>query len=174
MAKLVSIQDDLHLSLRMLRKEYDPFQIDLEWFDYELSVKVGRRPDSGVETEDGAPGPEVRLECHDISGRINGKDFRDLLAGLDELLAEGKDLQFEPYDLNFYLEWSRETEHLCLIVCWFDLGLSPRGLDHRFPTAHAGFRFLAEDDSLARFKADLESEFLSPLGAAEDSTGLVH
>jgi hypothetical protein len=163
MAKLSSIQDDIQLSFHLMGKSYDPFQMDLEWFEYELTVKVGKECDAGRAVETGQSS-DRRLECNSVSGRINTKDFRDLLAGLDELLAEGKDLQFEPYDLNFYLEWTRETEHICLIVSWFDLGLSPRGFDHRFPTAHAGFRFLAEDDSLGRFRAELEEEFLSPVG----------
>ncbi|HUK91426.1 MAG TPA: hypothetical protein VLZ81_13560 [Blastocatellia bacterium] len=160
MAKLSSIQDDIELCFRLIGRSYDPFQVDLEWFDYELAVKVGKAPRCSDPEGDHSQAP--RRECDSVSGRINTKDFKDLLACLDELLAEGKDLQFEPYDLNFYLEWTRETEHICLIVSWFDLGLSPRELDHRFPTAHAGFRFLAEDDSLARFRKELEEEFLWP------------
>lgn len=168
MAKLSSIQDDIQLSFRLTGRSYDPFQVDLEWFEYELAIKVGKEAGPCPSSETGEFALRHR-ECDSVSGRINRKDFRDLLAGLDELLAEGTDLQFEPYDLNFYLEWTRETEHICLIVSWFDLGLSPRGLDHRFPTAHAGFRFLAEDGSLARFRSELEAEFLWPAGVDEPS-----
>jgi len=173
MAKLASIQDDLQLSFRLIGKSYDPFQIDLEWFEYELDVKIGKDCGAGYISEEGTAG-ETRRQCSSVSGRINAKDFRDLLSGLDELLAEGKDLRFEPYDLNFYLEWTRETEHICLIVSWFDLGLSPRGLEHRFPTAHAGFRFLAEDESLARFRTELDEEFLSPLGIHQVPSETLH
>ncbi|HKV40242.1 MAG TPA: hypothetical protein VJX67_13605 [Blastocatellia bacterium] len=161
MATLFSIHDEIELEMRLLGAALDPFQMDLEWFEYELAIKVSHKPD----VSSGAPPPGGPIhERRAIRGKINRKDFGDLLAALDQLLGEGHDLRFEPYDLNFYLEWSRETEHLCLIVTWFDLGLSPRNLEQRFPTAHTGVRFIVEDGAVEDFRRDLEREFTGHSG----------
>jgi len=154
MARLIALQEEIELELRLLEREYDPFQMDLEWFTYELAIKI-KRPEP-----DSAPGggDSSRRQRHTGKGKINRKDLSILLAGLDELLDEGKDLRFEPYDLNFYMEWRLETQLVFSIVTWFDMALSPRNATSRFPSAHAGFRFLAEQDSIRTFRSDLEAE----------------
>ena len=166
MATLCSVLGEIDLEFKYLSKEYDPFQVDLEWFQYEFSVSVRRI----ASAENEAPSEPRQLECSRIHGRINRKDFSVLLKELDAFLSEGQELRFEPYDLNFYLEWSRETEHVCLIIAWFDLALAPRGLEQPFPTAHTGFRFLAEDSSVRQFRNALAREFLGDAGPAPNSS----
>ncbi len=161
MATLASINGEIELSLRLMKKSFDPFQVDLEWFEYDLSIMLRRGAEDGPRL--GAHSDrELHIERHAIRGKFNRKDFRELLREIDGLLNEDRSLRFEPNDLNFYFEWSRETPHVCLIITWFDLGLSPRRLDQRFPTAHAGFRFLAEEDSLMQFRIQIEEEFTEP------------
>jgi len=166
MATLTSINREIELSLRLIKKSLDPFQVDLEWFEYDLSIMLRRAADEGPQlrrsTERGS-----QIERHAVRGKINRKDFRELLREIDGLLNQDRPLRFEPYDLNFYFEWSRETPHVCLIITWFDLALSPRRLDQRFPTAHTGFRFLAEEDSLMQFRIALEEEFTAPMQASD-------
>src|SRR5262249_28084660 len=141
-------------------REYDPFQMDLEWFKYELAIKINW---PGEQQSAEIPGEAaVRLERHAARGKINRKDLSILLAGVDDLILRGKDLKFEPYDLRFYLEWKMETEHVYSIITWFDLALLPREARRRFPSAHAGFRFLVEEASISAFRAGLEAESTSP------------
>jgi hypothetical protein len=161
MATLSSVNGEVELSLRLMKKSLDPFQVDLEWFEYDLSIVLHRSAVDAASLNPSA-GRESHIERHAIRGKFNRKDFRELLRGIDALLNQDQALRFEPYDLNFYFEWSRETPHVCLIITWFDLGLLPRRLDQRFPTAHAGFRFLAEEDSLIQFRITAEEEFTSP------------
>lgn len=153
MALLASVQLEMRLSLRLLGKSFDPFQADLEWFEYELSIEGGAPPV-------GAPGAAV-VETRTATGRMNRKGFNELLRALDMLVGSGVPLRFEPADLNFYFEWSHETPLVYLILTWFDLAFSPRRLDQRFPAAHAGYRFLSDRDSLLAFREALEEEFLS-------------
>jgi hypothetical protein len=160
MAKLLALQEEIELELRLLEKEYDPFQLDLEWFKYELALKIRRSgqpslPDTRIRTK-----PAARLERHAARGKINRKDLADLLSGLDGLILRAQEMRFEPYDLNFYMEWKLETPHVYSIVTWFDMALSPRDLKSRFPSAHLGFRFLTEEDSLRNFRSGLEIEFI--------------
>jgi hypothetical protein len=175
MARLVDLQGQIQLDLRILRKEYDPFQLDLEWFHYELAVTPGlsseRRLPMGAPTSK----PDSRLGNRAVTGRINRKDVSILLSNLDDLILRGQDLRYEPYDLNFYLEWKIETPHVYSIVIWFDMALTPRDLQARFPSAHTGFRFLADEDSLAAFRSAVEMEFLgeAPQGREEPS-GLIN
>ncbi len=152
MAVLPSVQLEMRLSLRLLGKSLDPFQQDLEWFEYEVSMAGG-----SPAGDPSAAGRESRA----ATGRINRKGFNDLLAALDALLAGSGALRFEPADLNFCFEWSHETPLVYLIVTWFDLAFSPRRLDQRFPSAHAGYRFLSDRDSLLAFREALEQEFLA-------------
>jgi hypothetical protein len=152
MATLRSIEGEVELSLRLIDRTFDPFQLDLEWFEYELSIKLLRR-----QADRDAHLPLV--EHHSGKGKINTKDLAALLRDLDALLETGDPLRFEPYDLNFYFEWSRETPRIFLIVTWFDLGLSPRSHAHRFPSAHTGFRFLTEEGSISQFREAVEEEF---------------
>lgn len=168
MATLSSVRDELEFELRCLGKEYDPFQMDLEWFEYELSVRVVGSPSDDDEADD-----QINPEGSTIRGKINRKHLIDLIAELDALLSEGQVLRFEPPDLSFYLEWSRETEHVCLIVVWFDVALTPRSPDQAFPTAHTGFRFLADDRSVREFRKLLTNEFLKEPGP-QTSSPLVH
>ena len=156
MAAIRSIDDEIELSFRLMRKSFDPFQLDLEWFEYEISIKLRRQNESAEDSE-----VLPATERHTVRGKINRKDLVALMRELDELLAGKDPLRFEPYDLNFYFEWSRETPRIFLIVTWFDLGLSPRRPDHRFPSAHSGFRFLAEESSIAEFRRALEEEFIT-------------
>lgn len=152
MAILASISGEMQLTLRLLSKTYDPFQKDMEWFAYELAVEGRRQADSpGAGAETGAAGYTAR-------GQINHKDLNALLGGVEELTAGNGAMRFEPYDLNFYFEWSHETPLVYLIVIWFDLALSPRRFDQRFPSAHAGFRFLADHDALLGFRQALGDE----------------
>ncbi len=163
MADLPSINGEIQLSLRLLGKSYDPFQKDLEWFEYELVVE-GRERDHAPAPEAPEAPPVPTLERRAVRGKINRKDFNELLRGLDELIKQSRAMRFEPYDLNFYFEWSHETPLVYLIVTWFDLALAPRRFDQRFPTSHVGFRFLADANSLAEFRRAVEEEFM---GAAQ-------
>jgi len=151
-ATLSSIQGEVQLSLRLLGKSYDPFQKDLEWFDYELSVEGRRLADSSA--NEPATGPL----SHIARGRINRKDLNALLHALDDLTTQNQPMRFEPYDLNFYFEWSHETPLVYLIVTWFDAALASRRFDQRFPSAHVGVRFLADHDSLLGFRHALGEE----------------
>ena len=167
MATLSSIQGEMQLSLRLLGKSYDPFQVDLEWFEYELAI-VGRRlPGEAPVLETRAEDPAPPTERRSIRGKINRKDFNQLLSDLDELVERSHPMRFEPYDLNFYFEWSRETRLVYLIVTWFDLALAPRRFDRRFPSAHAGFRFLTDAGTLEQFRRALEQEFAPSAQTAE-------
>src|SRR5262249_40587460 len=155
MATLLALQEQIELELRLLEKEYDPFQLDLEWFRYELAVNIRRTshtpaPDAGAEA-----GTPARLERHSATGKLSRKDLYSLRSGLDGLILRGQELRFEPYDLNFYMEWKIETPHVYSIVSWFDMALSPRDHTSRFPYSHVGFRFLAEEDSLSNFRSAL-------------------
>jgi hypothetical protein len=155
-AVLSSIKGEMQLSLRLPGKSYDPFQKDLEWFEYELTVEgrlVGDSP-GNAPAEASTATPVSRS----ARGKINRKDLNTLLAALDELTTENRPLRFEPYDLNFYFEWSHETPLVYLIVTWFDAALAPRSFDQRFPPAHVGFRFLADHDSLVGFRRALAEE----------------
>jgi len=154
MAILASINGEVQLSMRLLSKTYDPFQKDIEWFAYELAVEGRRPPDSPGAGVEGAVGYAAR-------GQINRKDLNALLSGLDELTAGNGAMRFEPYDLNFYFEWSHETPLVYLIVTWFDLALSPRRFEQRFPSAHAGFRFLADHEALLGFRQAVGDESLA-------------
>jgi len=157
MAKLTSIDGAVVLELALRGKSFDPFQKDLEWFEYEAAVEGRREPE-----------PEGSIsfdeERRSVEGQLNRKEFNDLLRGIDDLIAHSKALRFEPADLNLYFEWSHETPSVFLIVTWFDLALSPRSLEQRFPSAHAGYRFLCERGALLGFREEVEREFL--LGTA--------
>ena len=142
MATLSSVRGEMQLFFRLLGKSYDPFQMDLEWFEYEMCVEGRRQP--AVAAEDASLDITVGVAP---SSAARG-------------LESPGPLRFEPRGLDFYFEWSRETPLVYLIVTWFDLALFPRGLDQRFPTAHGGFRFLTGADSLARFRRALEQEFV--------------
>ncbi len=146
----------MQLSLRLLNKSFDPFQKDLEWFQYELSVEGRRLADSsaGELAADFSSEPVSRT----AQGKINRKDLNALLRALDQLVAEDRPMRFEPYDLNFYFEWSHETPLVYLIVTWFDAALAPRRFDQRFPSAHVGFRFLADHSALLGFRHLLAEE----------------
>ncbi|HEV2494730.1 MAG TPA: hypothetical protein VG204_16835 [Terriglobia bacterium] len=170
MAVLVSVTGEMRLTWRLLGKSNDPFQTDLEWFAYELSVE-GCRPAN-------APGAEpIKMTSsappsHVTCGTINRKDLSALLSGLDLLATENRPLRFEPYDLNFYFEWSHETPLVYLIVTWFDAALTPRRFDQRFPPAHVGFRFLTSHDAVVDFRQALaeESVAAAPAGQPKPST----
>jgi hypothetical protein len=168
MARIISIQEEIELSLRLLEKEYDPFQMDLEWFKYELSIKAKRAGQTRPAEAPGGTGMPALME-HAARGKINRKDLSALLSGLDGLILRGQDLRYEPYDLNFYLEWKLETPRVYSIVTWFDMALSPRIINSRFPSTHLGFRFLTDQDSLGAFRSDLEMEFIgtSPTGRGD-------
>ena len=154
MAKLSSIDGAVTLDLALRGKFLDPFQQDLEWFEYELVAEGKREPE-----------PEGSIsfqeERRSVEGRVNRKEFNDLLRGVDELIAHSSALRFEPGDLNFYFDWSHETPNIFLVISWFDLALSPRSLEQRFPSAHAGYRFLCERGALLGFREELEREFLT-------------
>lgn len=158
MAELLSVQSEIRLSFRLLGKASDPFEKSLEWFDYELAVEGGKIAGAfGREASPADRPPEA--ERRSAHGKISSKDLDDFLHGLDELIEYSRALRFEPYDLNFYFEWSHETPLVYLIVTWFDLALSPRRFDRRFPSCHAGFRFLADAESLGRFRRAVGEEF---------------
>ena len=158
MAKLTSIDGAVAFDLALRGKFFDPFQQDLEWFEYEAVVEGRREP---------VPEGAISLdeERRSVEGRINRKEFNELLRGIDDLVAHSRSLRFEPADLNCYFEWSHETPNVFLIVTWFDLALSPRSLEQRFPSAHAGYRFLCERGALLGFRAEIEQEFLEGRGA---------
>jgi hypothetical protein len=166
MTKIISIKEEIALSLALLDKEYDPFQIDLEWFKYELSIMEKGARDARLPESTTGTATAAWLEHHAATGKINRKDFFTLLSGLDDLIQQGQDLRYEPYDLNFYFEWRIETQHVYSIVTWFDMALSPRTLNSRFPSAHIGFRFLADEESLSAFRLGLETEFIGSTTAA--------
>jgi hypothetical protein len=146
----------------------------LEWFKYELAVTTDR----GSELLSPAGGTLIdtsRLKCRAVSGKINRKDLAILLSRLDDLIMKGQDMRYEPYDLNFYLEWRIETPHVYSIVTWFDLALTPRDLQARFPSAHVGFRFLADEDSLINFRSGVHTEFLGGTSQGHrDAPGLIN
>jgi hypothetical protein len=175
MARLVDLQEQIELNLKLLEREYDPFQLDLEWFKYELAVKVKKGGHAALlDAEDKAGAPAYH-QRHATRGRINRKDLSILLTALDDLIRAGEEVRFEPYDLNFYMEWKLETPHVYSIVTWFDMALSPRDLNSRFPSAHLGFRFLAEEDSLRAFRSGLATEFMPPSAASDpDATARVN
>ncbi|MGE0406191.1 MAG: hypothetical protein AB7O65_07825 [Candidatus Korobacteraceae bacterium] len=150
MASLFSSTGDLQLGMRLLATTLDPFQQDMEWFECELFVEGGSH---AVEASSEA---SVKTA---VRGRLNRQEFNQLVAGLDELLASSRPLRFEPADLKFYFEWSHETPSVFLIITWFDLALSARSLEQRFPVAHVGYRFLADRSSLRSFREQLEGEF---------------
>jgi len=177
MAALASVDGEIELILSLVATSYDPFQLDLEWFEYELAV-VARPP--GIpqgETREAfreALGEVPAVERRSVRGRFNRQDFAELLRSLDDLLEHAQPLRFEPYDLNFYLEWTLETPHVYLVVSWFDLAITPRRAEHRFPSAHAGFRFPTDRDSLARFRRALQEEFLPSDDRPRKSSSFVH
>jgi hypothetical protein len=152
MATLFSIEGNVQLQIRLLRTTLDPFQQDLEWFEYELSIESGS-------ADQVADAPAAAGERRSARGRINRKEFNQLLRGLGDLIEHSVALRFEPRELNFYFEWSHETPQVFLIVTWFDLALTPRTLERRFPGAHAGYRFLADRDSLRAFRMRMGAEF---------------
>ena len=158
MARLVSIDGAVILDLVLTGKFLDPFQKDLEWFEYAVSVEGRREPE-----------PEGSIsfdeERRNVEGKLNRKEFSELLRGLDDLVAHSRAVRFEPADLNFYFEWSHETPNVFLIVTWFDLALAPRSLEQRFPSAHAGYRFLCDRSALLGFREDVEREFLAGTSA---------
>lgn len=174
MATLTSVHGEIHLALSLLSKSFDPFQLDLEWFEYELGVEGHREAAEGSTPRLPGPPESAAVERRSVRGRFHRQDFAELLRGLDDLLEQGQALRFEPYDLNFYLEWSLETPHIYLIVSWFDLALAARRFDHRFPSAHAGFRFPTDRDSLARFRRALEEEFLPSEPRPKKPSSFVH
>jgi hypothetical protein len=174
MAILTSISGEVQLGLRLLEKSFDPFQKDLEWFEYEL--RAGAIPsDEGAGGESGEP--DLAAEAlfpvqHAVRGRMNRKEFNDLLHRLDELAGPGAPLRFEPADLKFYIECSHETPLVYLIIAWFDLGSGPRNPERRYPMAHAGVRFLSDAESLRIFRVALEVEFTGSSRAARPSPPL--
>jgi hypothetical protein len=175
MARLHDLQAQIELEFRLLAKEYDPFQLDLEWFTYELAVTVGHGVEHLTPAAGTASETRERREGHAVSGKINRKDLAILLTRLDDLIMKAQDMRYEPYDLNFYLEWKIETPHVYSIVTWFDMALSPRDSRARFPSAHLGFRFLAEEDSLLRFRSGIDAEFLGgALEGRDEAPGLVN
>lgn len=175
MARLHDLQAQIELEFSLLAKEYDPFQLDLEWFKYELAVTVGQGVEHLTTAAEAAAETHERPERRAVSGKINRKDLAILLARLDDLIMKAQDMRYEPYDLNFYLEWKIETPHVYSIVTWFDMALSPRNLQARFPSAHVGFRFLAEEDSLLSFRAGIDAEFLGgELRGREEASGLIN
>lgn len=175
MARLFALQEEIELELRLLEREYDPFQMDLEWFKYELAIRIKRTGRAPAPDAGGGTANLTRLERHAARGKINRKDLFVLLSGLDDLIQRGSDLRYEPYDLNFYMEWKMETPHVYSIVTWFDMALSPRDLKSRFPSSHLGFRFLAEEDALRTFRSGVEMEFIgSRPVAGGDAPGLIN
>lgn len=162
MAVLYSIQGEVQLSLRLLGKSFDPFQKNLEWFEYEMVVEAAPLAEND--------GGRHRIERRSITGRMNRQEFNELLRGIDGLIVDSDPMRFEPFDLKFYFEWSHETPLIYLIVAWFDLALAPRTLEQRFPTAHAGFRFLTDKQSLQPFRHKLEEEFVGKSGAPKSAT----
>jgi hypothetical protein len=170
MAVLVSVTGEMRLTWRLLGKSYDPFQKDLEWFAYELSVE-GRRQAETPGTELAKGSPSAPLPSHVTRGTINRRDLNALLGGLNQLTTENRPMRFEPYDLNFYFEWSHETPLVYLIVTWFDAALAPRRFEQRFPSAHVGFRFLADHDAVLDFGHTLAEESVAaPAGQPKPST----
>jgi hypothetical protein len=159
MASLLSSAGDLQLNVRLLRTSFDPFQQDLEWFEYEVSVEAGLADD----TTETAAQPAIRTA---VRGNFNRQEFNQLLRALDDLLDRSCAMRFEPSDLKFYFEWSHETPSVFLLVTWFDLALSARTLQQRFPAAHGGYRFLAGIESLRAFRHQVEAEFTRPSAAA--------
>ncbi len=158
MASLLSSNGDLQLNVRLLKTTLDPFQQDLEWFEYEVSVEGGLQDE---ETETSA-----RPALHTaVQGKLNRQEFQQLLRDLDALLGPSQPMRFEAADLKFYFEWSHETPSVYLLITWFDLALSARTLEQRFPTAHNGYRFLADRESLQGFRRQLEAEFRRPASA---------
>jgi hypothetical protein len=174
MAKIISIQQEIELSLGLLNKEYDPFQMDLEWFKYELSIRTNGTREAGLPDSQTGRATAGCGNAHAATGKINRKDLFTLLSGLNDLIQSGQDLRYEPYDLNFYLEWRIETPHVYSIITWFDMALSPRGLNSRFPSAHIGFRFLADQDALDAFRSGLEMEFIGSTTAPTDLPPLIN
>ncbi|HKF59098.1 MAG TPA: hypothetical protein VKJ45_26900 [Blastocatellia bacterium] len=175
MARLHDLQAQIELEFSLLAKEYDPFQLDLEWFKYELAVTVGQGVEHLTPAAEAATERDCRLERQAVRGKINRKDLAILLSRLDDLIMKAQDMRYEPYDLNFYLEWKIETPHVYSIVTWFDMALSPRDLQARFPTVYAGFRFLVEEDSLLSFRAGIDAEFLGgELRGREEAPGLIN
>lgn len=169
MATLQSVDGDIRLSLRMTGKSFDPFQQDLEWFEYELAAEVSPR-ESGESPIENRAWEKMRS----AKGKINRKDFQILVDGIEGLAASGAAMRFEPYDLHFCFEWAKGTDLVFLIVTWFDLALVPRSFEQRFPTAHTGFRFLTDEEALMRFRAELEAEFAPTVKAAKKKTAWIN
>jgi hypothetical protein len=159
MASLFSNAGDLQLNVRLLRTTFDPFQQDLEWFEYEVSVEAGFQNDAA----EMAAEPLVRTA---VRGKLNRQEFSQLLRAMDDLLDRSQGMRFEPADLKFYFEWSHETPSVYLLITWFDLALVARTLEQRFPTAHSGYRFLADRGSLREFRRQLEAELRRPSSIA--------
>jgi|GEM_PF-3994345 len=166
MAVLASVTGEMRLTLRLVGKSYDPFQKDLEWFAYELSVE-GCSPATTSGIEPGRTASSAPPPSHATRGTINRKDLNALLSGLDRLVSENRPMRFEPYDLNFYFEWSHETPLVYLIVTWFDAALTPRRFDQRFPAVHVGFRFLTGHDAVVDFRQALVEETLTAAQAGQ-------
>jgi hypothetical protein len=159
MAGFLSSDGNLQLQMRLLATSWDPFQQDLEWFDYELFVEGGHQS----EPPELPAAPAHRTA---VRGKLNRSNFHQLVAALDDLIERSLPMRFESADLKFYLEWSREGSSVYLIICWMDLGLAPRTLEQRFPASHAGYRFLADLQSLRAFQRQLELEFTERRSAA--------
>lgn len=154
MASLLSAEGDLQLDLRLLGTTLDPFQQDLEWFEYAVSVDAGNgHVDAPTEAA-----AKPTLQTH-ARGKINRKELEDLLRGMEDLAENSQSMRFEPADLKFYFEWTHETPSVFLIIVWFDLPTPARNLQQRFPMAHVGYRFLSDRDSLRRFCKQVAGEF---------------
>src|SRR5215831_7280714 len=90
MATLLALQEQIELELRLLEKEYDPFQLDLEWFRYELAVNIRRDSQTAFPDAQAEIGKSARLERHTARGKINRKDLSILLSGLDGLILRDR------------------------------------------------------------------------------------
>ena len=90
MATLLALQEQIELELRLLEKEYDPFQLDLEWFRYELAVNIRRDSQTAFPDAQAEIGKWARLDRHTARGKINRKDLSILLSGLDGLILRDR------------------------------------------------------------------------------------
>ena len=70
MATLASINREIELSLRLIKKSLDPFQVDLEWFEYDLAIVLRRSPDDAPSISR-PPERESHIERHAIRGKFN-------------------------------------------------------------------------------------------------------